>query len=83
MLCNLPSIANQLTLDFLNLFQFSSGTDGRVRTVTRPELSLPRRSEAAFAIVWKGAGTGGKYCSFNFGKVPWRTEKDELVAYDT
>jgi hypothetical protein len=82
MLCDLPPFADQLTPDFINLFQLPSRTDHRARTVTRPELSLSSCGEAAFAVIWKRSGTGGKNCSLDLRKILRRTEEDELVAYN-
>ena len=82
LLCDLPPIANHFTPDFLNLFQFSYRTDGRIRAVTRPELSLSRRDEATFAVIWKCAGTSGKNCRLDLRKTLRRTEEYEFVAHD-
>ena len=51
--------------------------------VTRSELSLSRRGEATFAVVWIRACAGGKDCSLDIGKMLRRTEENELVAYGT
>lgn len=81
-LCDLSPIADKLTPDFINLFQLPSRTDRWVRTVTRPELALSRRGEAAFAVVRKRAGTGCKDCSLDLGEILWGAEEDELIAYN-
>ena len=73
-------MTEHLTSNLVNLFQLSPLTNSRVRTISRSELSLAKRQETAFGVIWECASAGGEDGSFDRGEVLRWGEEDEFVA---